>query len=50
MLTIQTFFAMFNAMEKERDKQEYTQIFEVYNQDVYGFSNDQAFRNLSFSV
>jgi CCR4-NOT transcription complex subunit 7/8 len=49
MLTIQTFFAMFNCMLKEKDRQEYKEIFDEFNQDVYGFSNDQAYRNLALS-
>lgn len=38
---------MFNNMKESRDKQEYRQILEQFNQDVYGYSNDQAFRNMA---
>lgn len=40
MLTIQTFFKMFNMLESTRDKQEFRMIQDVFNQDVYGYSND----------
>lgn len=40
MLTVQTFFAMFNNLAKEKDKQELKMIEDVYNSDVYGYSND----------
>jgi hypothetical protein len=40
MLTIQTFFAMFNNLKKDKDKQEYRMIFEDYNIDVYGYCNE----------
>ena len=49
MLTVQTFFAMFNFMAKDKDKTEYREILEEFNHDVYGFSNDQAYRNLASS-
>jgi CCR4-NOT transcription complex subunit 7/8 len=49
MLTVQTFFAMFNFMAKEKDKAEYREILEEFNHDVYGFNNDQAYRNLASS-
>lgn len=49
MLTVQTFFAMFNYMQKEKDKAEYREIFDEFNHDVYGFNNDQAYRNLTAS-
>lgn len=40
MLTIQTFFRMFNNFESSRDKVDYRSIYDVYNQDVYGYAND----------
>ncbi len=49
MLTIQTFFAMFNFFQKPVDKKAYAEILDEFNHDVYGFSNDQAYRNLSTS-
>lgn len=47
MLTIQTFFKMFNNLQTTRDKNDYKECYEIYNQDVYGYSNDQAFRNMA---
>lgn len=49
MLTVQTFFAMFNFMAKDKDKAEYREILEEFNHEVYGFNNDQAYRNLASS-
>lgn len=36
---------MFNNLVKEKDRQELKMVEDVYNSDVYGYSNDQAFRN-----
>lgn len=40
---------MFNFFKKVIDKKEYAEILDEFNHDVYGFSNDQAYRNLSTS-
>lgn len=40
---------MFNFFKKVIDKKDYAEILDEFNHDVYGFSNDQAYRNLSTS-
>ena len=38
---------MFNFFKKVIDKKDYAEILDEFNHDVYGFSNDQAYWNLS---
>ena len=43
LVTLQVLFRLFNNFENESDRKNYMEVFEQYNQDLYGFSNDQAF-------
>lgn len=44
MFTVQVFFSIFNKLEMEADKKELLSVFEQFNQEVYGYTNEQAHR------
>jgi hypothetical protein len=37
------FFALFDSLETGRYVKDYQEVVEIYNLDVYGYSNDQAY-------
>lgn len=44
MFTTQVFFAMFNKLETEADRKEFKLVYEQFNHEVYGYTNEQAHR------
>jgi CCR4-NOT transcription complex subunit 7/8 len=44
MLTLQIFFAIFNNLETEQDRREFKIICDQFNQEIYGYTNEQAHR------
>jgi hypothetical protein len=48
MFTIQVFFAIFNNLEGEQDRKECKIICDQFNNEIYGYTNEQAHRFQSY--
>lgn len=42
-MTLEVFFALFDSLENGRYIKDYLEVVEMYNMDVFGYSNDQAY-------
>lgn len=42
-MTLEVFFALFDSLENGRYLKDYQEVVEMYNLDVFGYSNDQAY-------
>ena len=42
-VTLEVFFALFDSLENGRYLKDYQEVVEMYNLDVFGYSNDQAY-------
>jgi hypothetical protein len=42
-VTLEVFFALFDSLENGRYIKDYLEVVEMYNLDVFGYSNDQAY-------
>ena len=40
LVTLQGLFRLFNNLDTDSDRKNYLEVFDQYNQDLYGFSND----------
>ena len=47
LVTLRVFFALFNNLESEKDKKEYGNMLKMYNCDIYGFQNEQAYVSMN---
>lgn len=48
MFTTQVFFAIFNYLESENDRKEWKIICDEFNNEIYGYTNEQAHRFQSY--
>lgn len=44
MFTTQVFFAMFNKLESESDRKDFKHTCDIFNHEIYGYTNEQAHR------